>query len=86
TITSLTLPIDGTFARRVLSYEKQIKTIEGRIEDIDERLAIRRETLLQQFYEMEMALSRMAAEQQFLTTQLAGINNNWSLGRYNNSR
>jgi flagellar hook-associated protein 2 len=83
TITSLTLPRDGTFARRVLSYEKQIETLEGRIEDIDERLAIRRETLLQQFYEMEMALSRMAAEQQFLTTQLAGINNNWTLGRYN---
>ncbi len=86
TVTSLTLPIDGTFARRVLSYQKQIETIEGRIEDIDERLAIRRQTLLQQFYDMEVALSRMAAEQQFLTQQLAGINNNWALGRYNSSR
>jgi len=74
---SLTAAVDGVFARQVVSYEKQIEVLDDRIEDIDARLAIRRQTLLDQFYEMEVALGELDAERQFLETQLDGINANW---------
>lgn len=80
-ISSLTKSVDGTFDRRIKSCEKQIELYTERIEDIDERLAIRRETLLNQFYEMEKTLSELNAQSEYLTTQLAGLNSNWNFGR-----
>lgn len=68
---------DGTFDRRIASYENQIEFLGERVEDIDERLAKRRESLLKKFYNMEVALGQFSATSQFLNNQLAGINMNW---------
>ncbi|MCK4301479.1 MAG: flagellar filament capping protein FliD, partial [candidate division Zixibacteria bacterium] len=80
-INSLTRAGDGTFDCRIRGYQNQVQTLAERVEDIDERLEIRRTTLLEQFYEMELVLGRLSAEQQYLTTQLAALNANWTLGR-----
>ena len=80
-INSLTRAGDGTFDRRIRGYQNQVETLVDRIEDIDERLEMRRTILLEQFYEMELVLGQLSAEQQYLTTQLAALNANWTLGR-----
>ncbi len=80
-INSLTRAGDGTFDCRIRGYQNQVQTLAERVEDIDERLEIRRTTLLEQFYEMELVLGQLSAEQQYLTTQLAALNANWTLGR-----
>ena len=78
-LTSLTRAVDGTFARQISIYEGQAEVLADRISDIDERLAIRRDTLLMQFFEMETALGQLNAQRDFLDRQLAGLNNNWAL-------
>ena len=77
TIESFTKSGDGTFDRRLSSYNAQIKNIAGQIEDIDERLALRRESLFKRFYEMEVALGQLNSESSYLSNQLASINANW---------
>ncbi len=67
----------GLLNSRITAVQNQIETIEERVEDIDSRLALRRDTLLQQFFAMEEALGALNADQQFLTNQLASINQNW---------
>lgn len=74
---SLTLAGDGTFDRRIRSYENQIKNLQEQVEDIDDRLRLRRESLFKKFYAMEVALGKLNTTGQFLTQQLAGINMNW---------
>ncbi|MDH3892637.1 MAG: flagellar filament capping protein FliD [candidate division Zixibacteria bacterium] len=78
-LTSLTRAVDGTFARQISNYEKQVEVLADRISDIDERLAVRRDTLLLQFFQMETALGQLNSQRDFLNRQLAGINNNWGL-------
>jgi len=80
-IMSLTKSKDGTFDRMVSSYQKQIELIQDRVADIDARLAIRRDTLIMQFFEMETALGRFDAEKQFLDSQLDSLNNNWNFAK-----
>ncbi len=84
-LNSLTRAGDGTFDRRIRGYRSQIETLIDRVKDIDERLELRRETLLEQFYEMELTLGRLNTEQQFLTSQLAALNANWTMGRSKSS-
>lgn len=78
-LASLTRAVDGTFARQISIYDKQIEVLADRVKDIDERLAIRRDTLLMKFFEMETALGQLGAQRDFLNQQLAGLNNNWGL-------
>jgi flagellar hook-associated protein 2 len=80
-VASLTRATDGTLDRRISSYQKQVDNIAARVTEIDDRLALRRESLLKKFYAMEEALSSMNTTSQFLTAQLAGINSNWALNR-----
>ncbi len=70
----------GIIDSRITSYEKQIETIKDQVENIDERLALRRESLYKKFYEMETILGKLNAQSQFLETQFAGINGNWGVG------
>ncbi|MDH4156824.1 MAG: flagellar filament capping protein FliD [candidate division Zixibacteria bacterium] len=76
-VDSLTRAGEGTFDRRIGSYKNQVELIKERIKDIDARLAIRRESLLKKFYEMEIALGNFSAQSQYLNSQLASLNNNW---------
>lgn len=78
-VQSLTESKTGLFDRRIESYQKQIDQLTDRISDIDERLALRRESLFEKYYEMETVLGELNSVSSYLTTQLAAINNNWQL-------
>jgi flagellar hook-associated protein 2 len=79
---SYTATGDGLFDRRIRAYQNQIDNLEERIADFDERLAVRRETLKQEWAAMEEALGQLNSQGSYLTGQLASMNANWS---FNNS-
>ncbi len=83
---SITASSNGAFDRKIKSVEKQIESLNDRISGIDERLLIRRQSLMQQFFEMESAISRLNGQSQFLSGQLTQISQNWSGSRSNSSR
>ena len=76
-VESLTKAEEGTFDRRIKSYQSQVDTIAKRVAEIDERLKLRRESLLQKYYLMEQTLGEMQSIGNYLESQLAGINTNW---------
>ena len=76
-VNSLTRSKTGLFERKTASIQKQIEHIGERIEDIDVRLAYRRDSLFMQFFKMEEALTQLNTESSFLQSQLAGLNLNW---------
>jgi flagellar hook-associated protein 2 len=80
-ITSATKAIDGTFDRRIKGYQSQIEQMGEQITDIDERLEIRRSSLLQKYWDMEAALGELNAQRDFLDNQISSLNSNWGLGR-----
>ncbi|RKX26485.1 MAG: hypothetical protein DRP45_03450 [Candidatus Zixiibacteriota bacterium] len=75
---SLTAAGDGLFDRRIRSYQNQVDQLKLRIEEFDERLESRRESLFKRFMAMEEALGQLNAQSSWLSSQLAGINANWS--------
>ncbi len=77
-INSYVLEGDGLLDRKVMSYENQISDITEQVHKIDERLELRRESLYKQYYAMEASLSEFQVTSQFLDSQLAGLNANWS--------
>lgn len=72
---------EGTFDRRIRATENQIEDLNKRIGEIDERLELRRQSLVEQFIELEQSLGRLQGVGSFLTTQLDSLNVNWALGR-----
>ncbi len=76
-VDSFTKSQDGLFDRKIRACQSQIEALQERIEEQEELLEMRRESLLKEFYEMEIALGQLGAQSQFLTNQLAGINTNW---------
>jgi len=77
-VDSITAIGEGTFDRKIKSVERQIESLNSRITDIDKRLVLRRQTLLQQFMDMETALSQLNGQSQFLSGQISQLNANWS--------
>ncbi len=78
-VDSFTKTGEGLFDSRIKGYQRQIDMLQERIDDQEELLEMRRESLLKKFYEMESALGELNAQSQFLTSQLAGLNTNWGL-------
>ena len=78
---NLTKSKDGVFDRRISTLEKEIQMAQERVIDIDERLAIRRESLLREFWAMEEALGQMNVMKDFLTQQTSMMDKNWQIGR-----
>ena len=76
-VDSFTRTGEGLFDSRIKAYQSQIELLQERIEEQELLLGMRRESLLKEFYEMEIALGQLGAQSQFLTNQLAGINTNW---------
>ncbi|MEE8577673.1 MAG: flagellar filament capping protein FliD [candidate division Zixibacteria bacterium] len=76
-VDSVTKSDDGTFDRRIKGYQNQIAELTKSITSIDKLLEIRRQSLYDQFYEMEILLGQLNMESNFLADQLAGINVNW---------
>ena len=75
---------EGTFDRRIKATENQILDLNKRIGEIDERLELRRQFLIEQFIELETSLGQLNSIGQFLTTQLNSLNANWIIGRSSN--
>lgn len=67
----------GLLTNRVSSLQKQLKSLEERVADIDELLALRRESLLKKFYEMETALGNLNSEGDYLKSQISSLEANW---------
>jgi len=78
TLENTTKSIDGSIARRTSALNNQIGEINEQIDDFEEWLAIRRESLYEQFLNMESLMSQYQSEGTYLEQQLAGINDNWS--------
>lgn len=65
---------NGLVARARRGVADQIKVYQTRIDGFEQRLITRESTLIKQFTAMEIALSRMQAQGNWLTSQLAGLN------------
>ncbi len=74
---SITRSEEGLLARKSNALQKQISYTNERIEDEEERLNLRMESLYLQFWEMEKLLGEMGSTQSYLETQLAQLGNNW---------
>jgi len=82
---SLTKSGDGVFDRRIKAYDNQVQHLQERITEIDDRLTLRREALYKQFYEMELTLSGLSAQSDYLNAQLTNMNNLWGFRGYGNN-
>jgi len=78
---TLTKSTEGVIARRVSAIQSQIDYTTSRIEDEEDRLAIRKEALFAQYIEMESLIGDYNATGQWLDTQLAQLSANWSGGK-----
>ncbi|MFA9446407.1 flagellar filament capping protein FliD [Egicoccus sp. AB-alg6-2] len=65
---------NGIVARARKGIDDQIKIYQTRIDGFEQRLLTRESTLIKQFTAMEVALSKMQAQGNWLTSQLAGLN------------
>ncbi len=83
-VDSFTKVGEGLFDRRITGYQNQIAALQDRIDEYEERLEMRRESLFKKFYEMEIVLGQLGTQSEFLTNQLAGINTNWGLTSQSN--
>ena len=77
-LTSLTKSQTGLLDSRINSYQGQVDNLIDRIADFDERLVLRRERLLLQFQRMEAVLGQLGAVGDYITSQTASLNANWS--------
>ena len=77
-LTSLTATDEGLLDTRIKSYENQVENLTDRIKDFDERLALRRQRLLEEFQQMEGVLAELSAQGDYITAQVTNFNNNWS--------
>ena len=80
-INSITLSTDGTIDRRIKGYQGQIELLIERIKEIDELLEVRRESLYQQYYQMETILGTLNMESQYLSQQIDSLNMNWKFNK-----
>jgi len=74
---SLTRRGDGFLDSRIRSYQNQVNNLKDRITEFDERLAVRRGSLQQQFNKMEEILGTLNVQSEYLTSRLANIEANW---------
>jgi flagellar hook-associated protein 2 len=78
TLDYITKTGDGVIARKTGGLQGQIDNITRQIKEFDERLALRRESLVKKWAELEMILGELQTEQQFLTAQLENITANFA--------
>ncbi len=71
TLESVTDPFSGLIANRRQAVEDTIEANNEQIEAMEERLELKRETLLRQFTAMETSLSELNSMGAFLSSQLA---------------
>ncbi|MFQ5607310.1 MAG: flagellar filament capping protein FliD [Candidatus Zixiibacteriota bacterium] len=69
----ITDSINGSLSSRVKALDSQVSDIKDQVKRIDERLALRRESLVKRFLKMEQALNQFNAQGAFLTSGLAAL-------------
>ena len=69
----LTRGVTGTLAQSQKIMTDQIKSVDRRIADVERRLDKRRERLIQQFTQMEKALSSMQQQQAWMNAQFSSM-------------
>jgi len=74
----ITKSSSGVIARKTTSLQNQISSMEKQVKEFDERLALRRESLIRKWTELEVVLSQLQNEQSFLSSQLDNISANWA--------
>lgn len=67
---NVTKSIDGTLARRTSALDAQIDDIKERVTDMNERMELKRQRLLERFLKMEEVLGQLNSESAYLTAQL----------------
>ncbi|HSH71174.1 MAG TPA: flagellar filament capping protein FliD, partial [Deferrisomatales bacterium] len=77
-LTDLTDPFTGAAGLREKTLNTSIGNLRARIEEMSERLDLRRERLLLQFQKMESAVSAFNSQGSFITNALGGLSNNWA--------
>jgi len=77
-LTSLTKSQSGLLDSRISSYQGQVDNLADRIAEFDERLVLRRKRLLLQFQRMESVLGQLAAQGDYIASQVSSLNANWA--------
>ncbi|MFH1700054.1 MAG: flagellar filament capping protein FliD [Candidatus Zixiibacteriota bacterium] len=75
---NITKSSGGVIDTKTGSLEKQIENIDKQIKALDSRLALRRESLVLEFMELETMLAQLQAESAFMESQLQGIASNFA--------
>lgn len=74
---AITRSSNGTITLRTKALDSQAEYFAKLVEDYTERLAIRRQNLYLQFYEMEQALSEMQSQLSYFTAQASEASSLW---------
>jgi flagellar hook-associated protein 2 len=73
----ITDPYDGYLSFKQESLKNSIDLFEGHIEDMEVRLDLKMERMINQFVAMEVALSKMQSQSQWLSGQIDAIYSGW---------
>lgn len=76
TLDGITKSGDGVIARKTNGLQSQVDDIKRQVDAFDERLALRRESLVRKWAAFEAILSQLQTEEAFLTSQLEQITAN----------
>lgn len=68
-----TSSVDGLLTAKIKGYDAEIKVVDDRMIAMDQRLLMKEQQLKSQFTAMEVALSTLKNEQQWLSNQLAAL-------------
>lgn len=71
--TSVSDPIDGTLTLKIQGQQRLVTDYGNQIDDWDRRLAVRRESLERTYAALEVTLSNLQAQSNWLTSQLAAL-------------
>jgi flagellar hook-associated protein 2 len=77
TLFSITDSSDGYAAFKQTSIQDQIEGFENQIEDMDARLQLKTEAMINRFVTMEMALSKIQNMSNWLSGQLSAAASAW---------
>jgi len=77
TLFNITDPIEGYVAFKQDSLGDSITNLEDRIEELEDRLSLKMEWMINRFVAMEIALSRIQNQSQWLTGQINASYSAW---------
>lgn len=73
---SISAAYNGTVSSQIRSLESSNATLDRRIGDVESRLEVRRQSLIRQYTQMEMAISKIQSQGNWLTQQFQSMQPN----------